>query len=446
MIQKLATIAFLAAQMLFLPSFITTTDRCLNTNKPTGKYKIILLFLSPVAVYAYISILSVVIALTVKDAALSTMIASLADILAIFISILFAWIYAKLCNQISKWHVSYYMTIYMFFALFQMSFNWTYNTLPGILLCEIIVPVCTLYYFNTHLAPVIVQIKAESNKAKPSKTIFALSLISAMFFVVRSVLIMNITHLGLHVVTNSVLLNTYMTVITYLILIFLFVSASTITTNIQHVQTIESQSELNEQLTNDMIMALVKTIDIKDKYTNGHSVRVAEYSKEIARRLGKTQKEQENIFYAALLHDIGKIGIPDEIINKTSRLTDEEYDIIKTHPTIGADILENISELPEIAVGAHWHHVGYDGKGYRDQLKGEEIPEIARIIGVADAYDAMTSNRSYRNIMAQSKARDEIENGKGKQFDPLIADKMLEMIDADIDYRMQEHKNIKKQS
>ena len=201
-----------------------------------------------------------------------------------------------------------------------------------------------------------------------------------------------------------------------------------------------------ERISLQTMETLASTIDAKDKYTNGHSVRVAEYSKEIARRLGKTQKEQENIFYAALLHDIGKIGVPDEIINKTSRLTDEEYDIIKTHPTIGADILENISELPEIAVGAHWHHERYDGKGYPDQLKGEEIPEIARIIGVADAYDAMTSNRSYRNIMAQSKARDEIEKGKGKQFDPLIADKMLEMIDADIDYRMQEHKNIKKQS
>lgn len=437
MIQKLATIAFLAAQILFLPSFITTTDRCLNTDKPTGKYKIILLFLSPVAVYAYISILSIVITLTVKDAALSTMIASLADILTIFISILFAWIYAKLCNRISKWHVSYYMTIYMFFALFQMSFNWTYNTLPGILLCEIIVPVCTLYYFNTHLAPIIAQIKAESNQAKPSKTIFALSLISAMFFVVRSILIMNITHLGLHIVTNSVLLNTYMTVITYLILIFLFVSASTIATNIQHVQTIESQSELNEQLTNDMIMALVKAINIKDKYTNGHSLRVAQYAKLIAEQIYPADSPKiSKIYQIALLHDIGKLGIPDEIINKPGRLTDAEFDIIKSHPLKGAEILGEIKSLPDIIYGAKYHHERYDGKGYPIGLKGDQIPDIAALIAVADAYDAMTSKRSYKEIMPQSEVRNEIEKNIGKQFHPKYAKIMLDIINADTKYEL----------
>ena len=102
--------------------------------------------------------------------------------------------------------------------------------------------------------------------------------------------------------------------------------------------------------------------------------------------------------------------------------------------------------MPEIAIGAHWHHERYDGKGYPDHLKGEEIPEIARIIGVADAYDAMTSNRSYRNILEQKKVRDEIEKGKEVQFDPVFADKMLEMIDEDIDYRLQERKNGRKQS
>lgn len=213
----------------------------------------------------------------------------------------------------------------------------------------------------------------------------------------------------------------------------------------RQTRTAKERHEKVEKISRQTMETLASTIDAKDRYTNGHSIRVAEYSKEIARRLGKSTKEQEDIYYIALLHDIGKIGIPDEIINKTSRLTDEEYAIIKIHPTIGADILENISELPEIAVGAHWHHERYDGKGYPDQLKGEEIPEVARIIGVADAYDAMTSNRSYRNILPKSQVRDEIEKGKGTQFDPVFAQKMLEMMEEDKDFKMREVRNGKKQ-
>ena len=117
--------------------------------------------------------------------------------------------------------------------------------------------------------------------------------------------------------------------------------------------------------------------------------------------MGYAGEKLEQLQYAALLHDIGKIGIPKEIINKPSKLTDEEYEVIKTHPAIGSNILKEISEIPDIAIGARWHHERYDGKGYPDRLKGTEIPEIARIIGVADAYDAMTSNRSYRDLISQ---------------------------------------------
>jgi putative two-component system response regulator len=139
-----------------------------------------------------------------------------------------------------------------------------------------------------------------------------------------------------------------------------------------------------------------------------------------------------------MLHDIGKIGIPNEIINKTGKLTDEEYEIIKTHPSIGGDILSNISEIPNIAIGARWHHERYDGKGYPDGLKGKNIPELARIIGVADAYDAMTSKRSYRDVLSQEIVRLEIKKGKGTQFDPVFAEIMLEMIDEDKNYDMHE--------
>ncbi|MCM1160449.1 MAG: response regulator [Roseburia sp.] len=200
----------------------------------------------------------------------------------------------------------------------------------------------------------------------------------------------------------------------------------------------EERRQKVERLSSQIIQTLAGTIDAKDKYTKGHSSRVAEYSVKIAGKMGKSEKEQEDIYYMGLLHDIGKIGIPDGIINKTSKLTEEEYEFIKAHPLIGAEILENISEMPEIGMGARWHHERYDGKGYPDKLKGMEIPEAARIIGVADAYDAMASKRSYRDVLPQSVVREEIEKGKGTQFDPLIVDKMLELIDEDTAYEMRE--------
>ena len=193
-----------------------------------------------------------------------------------------------------------------------------------------------------------------------------------------------------------------------------------------------------EKLSEEVMKTLANTIDAKDKYTNGHSIRVATYSQEIAKRCGKSKSEQKLIFHMGLLHDIGKIGIPDNIINKDTRLTDDEYNAIRQHPGIGSDILKTIEEIPEIMVGARWHHERYDGKGYPDGLKGEEIPEYARIIGVADAYDAMTSKRSYREILGQDVVRSEIEKGKGTQFDPYFADIMIQMIDEDIRYTMRE--------
>lgn len=186
------------------------------------------------------------------------------------------------------------------------------------------------------------------------------------------------------------------------------------------------------------MQSLAGAIDAKDRYTKGHSQRVAMYSREIAGRYGYDEEKQEDVYFAGMLHDIGKIGIPNEIINKTGKLTDEEYEIIKTHPSIGGDILSNISEIPNIAIGARWHHERYDGKGYPDGLKGKNIPELARIIGVADAYDAMTSKRSYRDVLSQEIVRLEIKKGKGTQFDPVFAEIMLEMIDEDKNYDMHE--------
>ena len=200
----------------------------------------------------------------------------------------------------------------------------------------------------------------------------------------------------------------------------------------------EKRRQSVERMSLQMVHALANTIDAKDSYTNGHSTRVAKYSVMIAQKMGYSGEKLEQLQYAALLHDIGKIGVPREIINKPSKLTDEEYEIIKTHPAIGGNILNEISEIPDIAIGARWHHERYDGKGYPDQLKGLEIPEIARIIGVADAYDAMTSKRSYRDVLSQEIVRKELEKGKATQFDPDIAEIMIGLIKEDTDYQMHE--------
>ncbi len=184
--------------------------------------------------------------------------------------------------------------------------------------------------------------------------------------------------------------------------------------------------------------ALINAIDAKDVYTHGHSSRVADYSRRLAELANKSPEECEEIYYAALLHDVGKIGVPNSIINKKGKLTDNEYDTIKQHPELGAHILDKISEYPYLSIGAHYHHERYDGNGYPEGLKGEEIPEIARIIAVADAYDAMTSTRSYRSTIPQDKVREEILKCSGSQFDPEYARLMLHLIDIDGEFQMRE--------
>ncbi|WP_242944366.1 HD-GYP domain-containing protein [Oribacterium sp. WCC10] len=184
--------------------------------------------------------------------------------------------------------------------------------------------------------------------------------------------------------------------------------------------------------------ALVSAIDAKDRYTHGHSKRVADYAVAIAQKAGKSDGDCKKIYYAALLHDVGKIGISDSILTKGDSLTAEERRVIMTHPTIGAQILSTISTSPYLCVGAHFHHERYDGKGYPNKICGEDIPEMARIIAVADSYDAMTSKRSYRDPLPQKTVRDIIEKGAGTQFDPVFAEIMLHMIDEDKDYKMKE--------
>lgn len=201
---------------------------------------------------------------------------------------------------------------------------------------------------------------------------------------------------------------------------------------------IRNKNKKIKELYLQTITALSEAVDAKDRYTSGHSRRVAEYARMLAEKMGKDKSEQEKIYRAGLLHDVGKIRIPVEIINKPARLTDEEYNTIKIHSVTGFHILRGISDDNYIAIAAKHHHERYDGRGYPNGLSGEMIPEIARILGVADAYDAMTSDRSYRTKLTQDVVRNEIVKGRGTQFDPEVADCMLEIIDADKDFELRQ--------
>ncbi len=198
----------------------------------------------------------------------------------------------------------------------------------------------------------------------------------------------------------------------------------------------EELTESNEKLERaylDMVETLRFTVEAKDSYTRGHSDRVSEYSVLIGRKVGLPEDQIKTLKVGGLFHDIGKIGIPDSILLKPGKLTDDEYSEIKNHPSIGAHILGSAEIFKDIIPIVKHHHEKFDGRGYPSGLKGEEIPYLARIAAIADTFDAMTSRRSYRDALDLQYVRDEIEKCKGTQFDPQLADTFLEILDNDFD-------------
>jgi putative nucleotidyltransferase with HDIG domain len=177
-----------------------------------------------------------------------------------------------------------------------------------------------------------------------------------------------------------------------------------------------------ERFVINLVKSLVMAIDAKDACTKGHSERVSEYCMRMAAALGLDEKQRTALLWASVLHDIGKIGTPEVILNKPARLSDNEYDCIKTHPAKGAEILRPISQLKDALPAIRHHHEQYDGRGYPDALRGESIPLLARIIAVADTYDAITSQRAYRAAHSHAEAMRIILEGAGSQFDPRVVD------------------------
>lgn len=191
----------------------------------------------------------------------------------------------------------------------------------------------------------------------------------------------------------------------------------------------ERKSKENRALIREITQALAKTIDMKDKYTNGHSTRVADYTAMLTRELGYNEDTVEKYYNIALLHDLGKIGVKEEVLNKPGKLDDDEFNIIKSHSTLGYNVLKDISIMPELADGAGFHHERPDGRGYPRGLKGHEIPRVAQIIAVADTFDAMYSNRPYRKRMNFDKVVSIIKEVRGTQLTSDVVDAFLRLVE-----------------
>ena len=212
------------------------------------------------------------------------------------------------------------------------------------------------------------------------------------------------------------------------------------------IKSIEQMNEIkriNEELSStyeklekaylDSIQTLRYTVEAKDPYTRGHSDRVSKYSVLIGKYLGLSDSDLKTLEVGGLFHDIGKIGIPDSILLKESKLTDDEYSQIKNHPSIGAHILCNAEVFQDIILIVKHHHERFDGNGYPGKLKGNDIPYLARIAAVADTYDAMTSRRTYRDPLSLDVVKAEIERCSGTQFDPEIAKVFLDILNNHYD-------------
>jgi HD-GYP domain-containing protein (c-di-GMP phosphodiesterase class II) len=206
----------------------------------------------------------------------------------------------------------------------------------------------------------------------------------------------------------------------------LSVFASHVATSMQNANMYARMQDLNL----DIIRSYATAVEVKDVYTKGHSERVATYGLKLGMELGLVSRELEKIYVAGVLHDIGKIGVPDNILNKPGRLTDEEFEVMKKHPTIGRDILSQVWSLKDVLPIVYYHHERVDGKGYPEGLHGDQIPFLARVISVVDAFEAMTSDRAYRESLPMDKVKNILSEGAGTQWQEDIVHKWLDFVET----------------
>ena len=289
-----------------------------------------------------------------------------------------------------------------------------YQRAPGYILCYVIPFLIILLQES-----VLIQYRENLNR----------NLVAAITFSIALPSLMSIVQIFFYGVSLTNMTMVFM-VIVFFIYALIVMNDSVAQAKNREIESYKEAQRKERIMFEQAAEALANAIDAKDKYTRGHSARVAMYSRLIAEKAGLPEDACEKVYFEALLHDVGKIGVHDDILNKEGRLTDEEFRQIKLHPVFGSQILSSIQQSPYLSLGAHYHHERYDGTGYPDGLAGEAIPESARIISVADAYDAMTSSRSYRSPISPEKVRQELTEGIGKQFDPKFAGIMLDLISS----------------
>lgn len=424
-------IAFIFSQLVFFPSYIKCT-KLLTGNESSRVKKFIRYFLlSPLSAYILSSFIYAIVGKT------SPVIRALGgDAVMYIVSFMYLIIYQRIVSKKGNRILGIY--IYIVFFLLQSSFTYIFENVWFVIFNQILLTTIisiVVYRITKKYIGAIDQNKLSMTSENKTMLIipFTASAIKLTQSVVYGILVYNNSGVVSEWLDNF---SAYNAVIGNIILIMMICFTSMMFRAMAMQTQLANDASQYKKLSEQSLLAITRAVEAKDLYTKGHSERVAKYSEMIARKMGYSDDDAKTLYIMALMHDVGKIGIPDAIINKPGALTDEEFKIVKSHPVIGANILKEVDAFEKISEIALNHHERVDGKGYPNGLTGNEISDEVAIVSVADAYDAMTSRRSYRDIMGQAEVRAEIKKGIGTQFKKQQAEAMLEIIDADKSYEL----------
>lgn len=424
-------IAFIFSQLVFFPSYIKCT-KLLTGNESSRVKKFIRYFLlSPLSAYILSSFIYTIVG------KISPVIRALGgDVVMYIVSFMYLIIYQRIVSKKGNRILGIY--IYIVFFLLQSSFTYIFENVWFVIFNQIllttIISIVVYRITKKYIGAIDYNKLSMTSENKTMLIIpFTASAIKLTQSVVYGILVYNNSGVVSEWLDNF---SAYNAVIGNIILIMMICFTSMMFRAMAMQTQLANDASQYKKLSEQSLLAITRAVEAKDLYTKGHSERVAKYSEMIARKMGYSDDDAKTLYIMALMHDVGKIGIPDAIINKPGALTDEEFKIVKSHPVIGADILKEVDAFEKISEIALNHHERVDGKGYPNGLTGNEISDEVAIVSVADAYDAMTSRRSYRDIMGQAEVRAEIKKGIGTQFKKQQAEAMLEIIDADKSYEL----------
>lgn len=424
-------IAFIFSQLVFFPSYIKCTKLLTGDESSRVKKFIRYFLLSPLSAYILSSFIYAIVGKT------SPVIRALGgDAVMYIVSFMYLIIYQRIVSKKGNRILGIY--IYIVFFLLQSSFTYIFENVWFVIFNQILLTTIisiVVYRITKKYIGAIDQNKLSMTSENKTMLIipFTASAIKLTQSVVYGILVYNNSGVVSEWLDNF---SAYNAVIGNIILIMMICFTSMMFRAMAMQTQLANDASQYKKLSEQSLLAITRAVEAKDLYTKGHSERVAKYSEMIARKMGYSDDDAKTLYIMALMHDVGKIGIPDAIINKPGALTDEEFKIVKSHPVIGADILKEVNAFEKISEIALNHHERVDGKGYPNGLTGNEISDEVAIVSVADAYDAMTSRRSYRDIMGQAEVRTEIKKGIGTQFKKQQAEAMLEIIDADKSYEL----------